>query len=139
MYFSETSLRVRYAETDQMAYVYYGNYPQYFEVARVEALRALGLSYKKIEDEGIMLPVLKLEVKYISPAKYDDLLRIKTQIAEMPNTRITFDHEIYNDAGDLLTLGKVELVFVNIKSGKPCRAPHSLLIALQDNFSSEKL
>jgi len=139
MYISETSLRVRYAETDQMAYVYYGNYPQYFEVARVEALRSIGLSYKKIEDEGVMLPVLKLEVKYIAPAKYDDLLKIKTRIAEMPKTRITFEHEIYNEAGNLLTLGKVELVFVNIKSGKPCRAPHSLIASLESTFSSEKL
>ena len=137
MHFSETSLRVRYAETDQMAFVYYGNYPQYFEVARVEALRSLGLTYKKIEEEGVMLPVLKLEIKYISPAKYDDLLSIKTQIAEMPKSRIIFEHEIYNEAGNLLTLGKVELVFVNIKSGKPCRAPHSLLNALKSSFSSE--
>ncbi len=136
MHFSETSLRVRYAETDQMAYVYYGNYPQYFEVARVEALRSLGLSYKKIEEEGVMLPVLKLEVKYIAPAKYDDLLRIQTKIAEMPKSRITFEHEIFNEAGDLLTLGKVELVFVNIKSGKPCRAPHSLINALNSSFTS---
>lgn len=136
MYFSETSLRVRYAETDQMAYVYYGNYPQYFEVARVETLRALGLSYKKIEDDGVMLPVLKLEIKYVAPAKYDDLLKIKTRIGEMPKTRITFEHEIYNEEGNLLTLGKVELVFVNIKTGKPCRAPESLLNALADSFSS---
>lgn len=136
MYFSETSLRVRYAETDQMAYVYYGNYPQYFEVARVETLRTFGLSYKKIEDDGVMLPVLKLEIKYVAPAKYDDLLNIKTRIAEMPKTRITFEHEIYNEAGNLLTLGKVELVFVNIKTGKPCRAPDSLLNALADSFSS---
>lgn len=136
MYFSETSLRVRYAETDQMAYVYYGNYPQYFEVARVETLRTLGLSYKKIEDDGVMLPVLKLEIKYVAPAKYDDLLNIKTRITEMPKTRITFEHEIYNEAGNLLTLGKVELVFVNIKTGKPCRAPDSLLNALADSFSS---
>ncbi|PTM02768.1 MAG: thioesterase [Bacteroidetes bacterium] len=139
MYFSETSLRVRYAETDQMSFVYYGNYPQYFEVARVEALRTLGLSYKKIEEEGVMLPVLKLEVKYIAPAKYDDLLLIKTCISEIPKTRITFEHEIYNEAGKLLTIGKVELVFVDIKSGKPCRAPHSLINTIEAEFSSGKL
>jgi len=136
MYFSETSLRVRYAETDQMAFVYYGNYPQYFEVGRVEALRTLGLSYKEMEAEGVMLPVLKLEIKYIAPAKYDDLLQIKTRIAEIPKSRITFEHEIFNEAGDLLTIGKVELVFVNIKSGKPCRAPHSIINVLTREFSS---
>jgi acyl-CoA thioester hydrolase len=136
MFSTETSLRVRYAETDQMSYVYYGNYPQYFEVARVEALRALGLSYKEMEEQGIMLPVLKLEIKYIAPAKYDDLLIIKTRIAELPKTRITFEHEIFNEAGDLLTIGKVELVFVNIESGKPIRAPHSLINALERHSNS---
>jgi acyl-CoA thioester hydrolase len=136
MYSSETSLRVRYAETDQMSYVYYGNYPQYFEVARVEALRALGLSYKEMEAQGIMLPVLNLEIKYIAPAKYDDLLIIKTCIPELPKTRILFEHEIFNEAGDLLTLGKVELVFVNIKSGKPNKAPHSLISALESQINA---
>jgi acyl-CoA thioester hydrolase len=119
-----------------MSYVYYGNYPQYFEVARVEALRALGLSYKEIETQGIMLPVLKLEIKYIAPAKYDDLLIIKTRIPELPKTRIIFEHEIFNEAGDLLTLGKVELVFVNIKSGKPNKAPHSLISALESQTNT---
>jgi len=96
----------------------------------------LGLSYKEMEAEGVMLPVLKLEIKYIAPAKYDDLLQIKTRIAEIPKSRITFEHEIFNEAGDLLTIGKVELVFVNIKSGKPCRAPHSIINVLTREFSS---
>lgn len=130
MYVNLTSSRVRYAETDQMGYVYYGNYPQFFEIGRVEALRALGISYKKMEEEGIMLPVLKLEVKYIAAAKYDQILEIKTEIRETPSTRITFHHEIRNEKGELLTIGMVQLVFVKIADKKPCKAPDYILKAL---------
>ncbi|MBP6403824.1 MAG: acyl-CoA thioesterase, partial [Bacteroidia bacterium] len=84
MYTSEIQVRVRYAETDQMGYVYYGNYAAYFEVARVEALRSLGFSYKKLEEDGLMLPVLDFSVKYFKPAYYDDVLTIKTTIRELP-------------------------------------------------------
>ncbi len=135
MYVNLTSSRVRYAETDQMGYVYYGNYPQFFEIGRVEALRALGISYKKMEEDGIMLPVLKLEIKYVAPAKYDDLLQIKTEIREIPSTRITFHHEIFNEAGGLLTIGMVQLVFVDIKTKKPCKAPPYILDALSNTPS----
>ena len=84
MFHSQVSIRVRYAETDRMGYVYYGNYTTYLEVARVEALRELGLSYKKMEDDGIMLPVLSLNIKFIKPAFYDDVITVKTCIKEMP-------------------------------------------------------
>lgn len=134
MYVNLTSTRVRYAETDQMGYVYYGNYPQFFEIGRVEALRALGISYKKMEEQGIMLPVLKLEIKYIAPAKYDEKLEIKTEIRELPSTRITFHHEIRNEAGDLLTIGFVQLVFVQIDTKRPCKAPDYILDALANSF-----
>ncbi|KAB2814487.1 acyl-CoA thioesterase [Phaeocystidibacter luteus] len=122
----ETSTRVRYSETDQMGVVYYGNYAQYYEVGRVELLRNLGMSYRELEEAGTMLPVLKLECKYIRPAKYDDLLRIVTIIDEMPSTRITFKHEIYNEENVLLNIGLVSLVFVDIKSGRPQKAPQSV-------------
>ncbi len=134
MYLSKTKLRTRYAETDQMGIVYYGNYPQFFEVGRVEALRQLGFSYKVMEDNGIMLPVLKLEVKYIKPALYDDELEIRTRIRTKPTVRICFEHEIYNEKGDLLTTGTVELVFVDKKKGKPCLAPPNFLKALEAYF-----
>lgn len=134
MFVNEMSTRVRYAETDQMGIVYYGNYPQYFEIGRVEALRSLGLSYKKMEEAGIMLPVLKLEIKYIAPATYDDILEIKTEIKEWPSTRITFHHEIRNEEGKLLTLGTVQLVFVNIERNKPTRAPDYFLEKLSPFF-----
>ena len=135
MFVKNSQVRVRYAETDQMGVVYYGNYPQYFEVGRVEALRGLGMSYKQMEADGIMLPVLKLEIKYIRPATYDDLITIKTTISELPSSRITFEHEIRNEAGELLTLGMVQLVFVNIDTKKPCRAPQGFLNKLLPYFN----
>ena len=94
MYTFETKLRVRYSETDQMGYVYYGNYASYFEVARVDMLRSIDLSYKAMEESGIMMPVLELKSKYIKPAFYDDLLTVKVIIREIPQTRILFNYEI---------------------------------------------
>ena len=127
MYISETTLRVRYAETDQMGYVYYGNYTHYYEVGRVEALRQLGTSYKEMEDSGIMLPVYTCNLRYIKPAVYDDLLVIKTVIRELPTLKITFDYEIYNQKNELLNTGSTTLVFINKSTNRPCRAPESFL------------
>src|SRR6185295_1633646 len=102
MYITEIKIRVRYAETDQMGYVYYGNYAAYFEVARVETLRNLGFSYKKLEEEGIMLPVLSFSTRYNKPAFYDDELIIKVSIKELPMARIRFDYETYNEKDELI-------------------------------------
>lgn len=113
MYSSDTQIRVRYAETDQMDVVYYGNYAQYFEVGRVEAIRQLGLSYKNMEADGIILPVVEFTAKYLRPAHYDDLLTIRTSIREMPvDHRVTFHQEVFNEQGKLLTVGKVLLYFL---------------------------
>lgn len=136
MFIKETTIRVRYGETDQMQVVYHGNYPQYFEVGRVEALRTLGTSYKQMEEEGIMLPVLKMEMKFLKPAVYDDLLTIKSIIKELPSARLTFFNEIYNEVGDLLTEAKVELVFIKRETGRPCKAPRSFINTLSPFFSS---
>ncbi len=127
MFASEMKIRVRYGETDRMGYVYYGNYAEYFEVARVEALRELGMNYKDMEDSGIMLPVYTLSVKYLKPAFYDDMLTIKTSIKEIPMARITFSHEIYNEKNELLNTGEVTLVFIDIKTNKPISAPGNFL------------
>ncbi len=116
---SEVNIRVRYAETDQMGYVYYGNYATYFEVARVETFRHLGFSYKAMEEEGILMPVLELKTKYIKAAKYDDLLTIKTTIADKPGVRIRFEYEVFNEQEDLLTKAETTLVFINAISGRP--------------------
>ena len=118
MYLSETKVRVRYAETDKMSYVYYGNYASYFEVARVEALRDLGMSYRQMEEEGFMLPVLEYKVKYFKPALYDDLLTIRTKIPVMPSVRIVFQYEIFNAENTLLTSAETTLVFIERSSAE---------------------
>ena len=123
MYQHETTVRVRYAETDQMGVVYYGNYPQYYEVGRVEAIRALGISYKSIEEQGIVMPVSKLNIKYVLPAKYDELLKIVTIVKEKPDKRITFKCEIYNEADNLINFGEVTLAFLDIKSKTAVHIP----------------
>jgi acyl-CoA thioester hydrolase len=115
-------LRVRYSETDQMSYVYYGNYASYFEVARVEAFRHIGFSYKEMEEAGILMPVLEYKTKYIKPAKYDDLLTIKVSIKEKPGIKIKFEYEVFNESDILLTVAETTLVFIN-KIGKPILPP----------------
>ena len=103
MYTAETTVRVRYAETDKMNVVYHGNYAQYFEVGRVEAMRALGYSYKEMEADGVIMPVVELSCKYLRPAVYDDLLTIKTMLKELTtNHKITFQQEVFNEQGKLL-------------------------------------
>ena len=135
MFKNQTSLRVRYAETDRMGYVYYGNYAGYYEVGRVEALRSLGMSYREMEDSGIMLPVLNYSIKYYKPSFYDDLLTIETIIPELPSTRIKFQYKMYNTDGVLLNEGETTLVFVNTKTGKPCQAPIEFLDKIKPFFS----
>ena len=119
----EFSLRVRYAETDQMGVVYHGNYAQYFEMGRVEWLRNLGISYKWMEENGVMLPVVSLQMNYKKPARYDDLLRVKTILKSQTSVKIEFDYEIYNEQNDLLTTGYSMLVFVDMKTGRPMVPP----------------
>ncbi|MEK6780782.1 MAG: thioesterase family protein [Bacteroidota bacterium] len=134
MYTSETHVRVRYGETDQMGYVYYGNYAMYYEVGRVESLRQLGLTYKELEEFGVMLPVLENKSKFISPALYDDRLKIITTIRIKPGVKIKFEYEIFNDFGKLIHTGETLLVFVQKYSGKPCRPPEIFQKLLEPYF-----
>lgn len=121
---STFSIRVIYADTDQMGYVYYGNYAKYFEVGRVELFRSIGLSYKELEDSGVMMPVLNLNIKYVKPAYYDDTLTILTKIKEIPTgTRINFEYEIQNQHQQTICIGTTQLVFVNIQSKRPTKCP----------------
>ena len=126
MFQHEHNLRVRYAETDRMGYAYYGNYATYFEVARVEALRELGISYKELEDDGILLPVSEYNVKYLKPAFYDDELRIVTTINERPGVRIRFEYRVYNQSGSELAIAKTTLVFVSASNGRPVKPPKQI-------------
>jgi acyl-CoA thioester hydrolase len=134
MYKSETTVRVRYGETDQMGYVYYGFYAMYYEVARVESLRQLGLTYKSIEARGIIMPVLENKSKYIAPALYDELLRIVCVIREKPGIRIKFEYEIFNEQNKLIHIGETRLVFVDKQTSKPCPPPEEMEKVLEPFF-----
>jgi acyl-CoA thioester hydrolase len=122
---------VRYSETDRMGYLYYGHYAAYFEVARVEALRELGVVYKDLEDEGILLPVRTFNIHYKAPAHYDDFVEIQTRISQFSGTRILFSFETYRDE-TLLNTAEVELVFVDKATGRPCKAPQHVADLLEN-------
>lgn len=122
-----TKLRVRYSETDQMGYCYYGNYASYFEVARVEALREKGISYRELEESGILLPVTHFEIRYFQPARYDDLLEIQTTITQLKGVRISFTYQTRNENGTLLNEASTQLVFVNAETQKPMAIPANIL------------
>jgi acyl-CoA thioester hydrolase len=134
MYTSETTVRVRYGETDQMGYVYYGFYAMYYEVARVESLRKLGLTYKALEAQGIIMPVLENKSKYIAPAYYDELLRIVCVVREKPGVRIRFNYEIFNEENKLIHVGETLLVFVDRRTSKPCPPPDAMKKVLEPFF-----
>ncbi|HET6225802.1 MAG TPA: thioesterase family protein [Bacteroidia bacterium] len=134
MYQSETTVRVRYGETDQMAYVYYGYYAMYYEVARVESLRRLGVTYKELEAMGVMMPVLENHSKFLTAARYDELLRIVTTIREKPTVKIKFEYEIFNEENKLIHQGETLLAFVNQKSGRPCKPPEVMMNVLAPYF-----
>lgn len=127
---AETQIRVRYGETDQMGYCYYGNYAQYFEVGRVEAMRSLGMSYKTIENKGFMLPVSTFSVKYIAPALYDDLLTITTKIVALEGVRLFFEYEIKNEENRLLATAETVLVFVDKTTMRPVLPPDDFVTLL---------
>lgn len=135
MFEATTQLRVRYAETDQMDVVYHGNYAQYFEVARAEAIRNLGFTYKDMEAMGVVMPIVELHVKYLRPAHYDDLLTIKTMLKELPaDHRIEFHQEVYNEHEKLLTLGRVVLYFINASTNEKTVMPEVLRLKLVEFF-----
>ena len=121
-----TEVRVRYGETDQMGFCYYGNYAQFLEVARVELLRSKGITYKTLESEGILLPVRTFSIKYIAPSRYDDLLRIETEIIKIQSSRIEFSYVIRDQNSTLIATANTELVFVDSKSMKPIKAPSKI-------------
>ena len=128
------TIRVRYAETDPMKYVYYGNYATYFEVARVELFRTLGMPYDDIEKRGIWLPVSEFSIKYLKPALYDQNLEIQTFIKKVPGVRIDFEYEIYNDSKEKITEAKTTLFFLDAESNKIIKCPDFLMELLMKNW-----
>lgn len=128
-----SNVKVRYAETDQMGVVHHGNYPQYLEIARIEWLSELGISYASMEREGVMLPVFELNLKYHKPVYFDENLRIETRLRELPNVKIIFDYFIWNEQGEKVTSGSTVLVFMDAKTRKPIRCPEYILEKLKIN------
>jgi acyl-CoA thioester hydrolase len=137
MYTSDINIRVRYAETDKMGYVYYGNYASYYEVGRAEAMRELGMTYRQMEDKGVMMPIASMSIKYFKPAFYDDLLTIRTIVKEIPTSRMHFFYEVYNEKKELLNKGETILAFVNMKSYRPCPAPDWFMEAFMKRWNNQ--
>jgi acyl-CoA thioester hydrolase len=129
-----TKVRVRYGETDQMGYMYYGNYAEFYEVGRVEMLRSLGLTYVWMEDSGVMMPVLEMKCKYLKPALYDEEITIKVIMEKMPVVKIHFKYDLYNPGGELINVGETLLAFVNMKTNRPCLPPQEFIDKLKPFF-----
>lgn len=134
MFEFSTTLRVRYGETDQMGFMYYGNYAEFYEVGRVEMLRSLGMTYKGMEASGIMMPVLEMKSKYLKPALYDDEIVVKVIMDKMPGVKIHFRYELYRDPGELIHVGETLLAFINMKTNRPCLPPAEFTEALKPFF-----
>ena len=134
MFEHTTKIRVRYAETDQMGYMYYGNYAQFYEVGRVEMLRSLGMTYKSMEQSGIMMPVLDLKCKFIKPALYDEEITVKVIVEKMPGIRMHFQYELFNEKKELINTGETTLVFIDMQRNKPCMPGKNFLEKISAYF-----
>ncbi|WP_295767200.1 thioesterase family protein [uncultured Mucilaginibacter sp.] len=134
MFTYTTKVRVRYGETDQMGYMYYGNYAEFFEVGRVEMLRSLGLTYKWMEETGIMMPVLEMKCRYLKPALYDEEISIKVTMDKMPGVKIHFSYELFNEKQELIHIGETLLAFINMKTNRPSLPQQEFLDKLKPFF-----
>ena len=128
----EIEIRVRYAETDQMGVVHHGNYALYLEMARIEWLRKLGISYKNMEENGIGLPVVSLAINFKKSAVYDDVIKVKTQLKKQPTALVNFDYILTNQNDELLCTAEVVLAFIDMKTKRPTRPPKYFLEALKN-------
>jgi acyl-CoA thioester hydrolase len=135
MFITETQIRVRYAETDQMGVVYHSNYFLYFETARAESIRQFGFTYAEMEKSGTLMPVTDVHCKYLRPAKYDDMITVKTTVKELPvHHKIEFHHEVFNEKNELLVVAKIILYFIDAQSMKRTTAPAQLLKKMESFF-----
>jgi acyl-CoA thioester hydrolase len=134
MFTHTTKVRVRYGETDQMGYMYYGNYAEFFEVGRVEMLRSLGLTYRWMEEVGIMMPVLEMKCRYLKPALYDEEISIKVTMEKMPGVKIHFKYELFNEKANLIHVGETLLAFINMKTNRPSLPPQEFLDKVKPYF-----
>lgn len=124
---NKVSFRIRYGETDQMGVVYHGNYAQYLEIGRIEWLRGLGISYKILEESGIILPVISLAINFRKSALYDDLITVETNLKKIPLVKIEFYYNIYNESKELLATANTVLAFMDSKKNKPIKCPDDIL------------
>lgn len=127
MFFDEIPIRVRYGETDQMGVVHHGNYALYLEMGRTEWLRKKGISYKKMEDDGVMLPVISMSLNFKKSALYDEVIKVKTTLLKLPSVKIEFDYEVFNESGDILVTANTVLAFINMKTKRPMKCPDYIL------------
>jgi len=134
MFEHTTKIRVRYGETDQMGYMYYGNYAEFYEVGRIEMLRSLGMTYSAMEESGIMMPVLELHCKYLKPALYDEEISVKVIMDKLPGVKIHFRYELYNHNEELINTGETLLVFINMKTNRPCLPSQEFIDKLKPFF-----
>tara|TARA_B110000438_G_scaffold86556_2_gene86021 strand:- start:31495 stop:31908 length:414 start_codon:yes stop_codon:yes gene_type:complete len=134
---SNFKVRIRYSDTDQMGYVYYGKYANFYEIARVELFRKLGFSYSQLEKKGIGMPVIEMKSKYLMPAKYDEIININIQIKEKPSAKILFHYKLYNEKNNLINTASTLLTFINLQSKKAIRTPKELLYIINNNFSEK--
>lgn len=134
MFTHTTKVRVRYGETDQMGYMYYGNYAEFFEVGRVEMLRSLGLTYRWMEEVGIMMPVLEMKCKYLKPALYDEEISIRVTMEKMPAVKIHFKYELFNEKEELIHVGETLLAFIDMKRNRPSLPPQEFLDKVKPYF-----
>ena len=128
-------IRIRYADTDQMGYVYYGRYANFYEIARVELFRSLGLSYKDLEDKGVGMPVIEMNSKFLLPIKYDEEIKIVTYIKKIPNSKITFTYTLFNSEGLIVNEAKTILTFIDLKRKRPVRIPTELMTIIKKKFN----
>jgi len=135
MFVYNHEIRVRYGDTDQMGYVYYGNYGYYFEQARVEAVRSIGVTYKEIEESGTFMPITRMNIKYIKPAHYDEMLTIKAYIPQLPNRILIFKYDVYNENKELINEGETHMIFVDVHSRKIKTVPNILLDKIKPFFN----
>ena len=138
MIHSTNTLRVRYADTDPMKYVYYGNYAEYLEVARVELFRGIGMSYDEIEKRGIWLPVSEFKIKYLQPARYDQILTIHTYVKKIPGVRIEFEYEIFGEEGERISEASTTLFFLDSARNKIVKCPDFLMQLILNHWKDEQ-
>lgn len=130
MFITQTTYRIRYADTDQMGVVYYGNYARFYEIGRSEMIRDLGYAYKELEDSGVVMPVISVNAKYKRPLYYDELITIETALKKMPEARMVFYHTIYNQDNEVVHTAEVTLVFLSKETNRPVRVPEYMISAL---------